>query len=180
MALINCPECRTQISDFLPACPHCGASVVPWARAHAPSSPTGATAEKASASSMPNTILWIIGVVLVAIAGSLYFKARQAENEVREQEQRLQRLPDMPIQMSYGSTPTGTGMSVSFKNTSHRLLAVAVTIRNPSLNVQESFGFDLPPGETREIGPLEGWTFASGDTVRITHNDYKPLNGKVP
>lgn len=105
----------------------------------------------------------------------------QKESEIIEKElAEYAARPEMPIEISYRSAILGPGIVAIFKNVSGRHLAVVATFSNPTLKKTQSYRLDLSPNNILEFGHSEGWVFASGDTVGITHNDYKNLNVVIP
>jgi len=91
-----------------------------------------------------------------------------------------QSKPDLPIALAYRAAITGPGLVVSLKNTSNRSLAVLMTVANATTKQEKTFRLDISPQQTTEVGHLEGWTFASGDSVKVVHAEYKPLLRKLP
>ena len=82
--------------------------------------------------------------------------------------------------MTYRKAVTGPGLVVGLKNNSERHLAVLVTAANPTTKEHKTLRVDIAPHQTTEVGHLEGWTFASGDSLKVVHSDYREWNGKLP
>lgn len=82
----------------------------------------------------------------------------------------------VPVQVTYRQSVMGQGLVGIFTNTSNKPLTLAITIQN-----QKTFRVDLAPGQTQEIGYLEGWRFEYGHliNVRSLANDFEPLNIKM-
>ena len=143
----------------------------------------GDSSKRRSISPLTIIALVLLAVVLAAV-GLVNYQNYSARKVALEKQQATleayQRLPDMPVLVHYRQALMGAGLVASFRNTSARDLAVLATFTNPTLNQSKTFRLDLAPGQTREIGHLEGWTFASGDTIKLTHNDYKALTVKLP
>jgi len=180
MALIACTECGKQISDTAAACPGCGAPVANSGGAKATTAAPLAAPVAVAKSSNLNAVLWGATIVILAIAAGMFLALKGAKDDVKAEQERVAKLPEMPIQLSHRRAITGPGLVISFKNSSNRVIAVAATFRNPSLNQEKTVRIDLSPNQVREVGHLEGWTFASGDTIRVTHNDYRPLEARIP
>ncbi|MGH8770148.1 MAG: hypothetical protein ACREV2_03065 [Burkholderiales bacterium] len=180
MALIECPECKDRVSDTARSCPHCGAPVGALPFTADTPNPSPYVKEKSAYTSTLNTVLWIVGTVVFAIAGVLFFTLQGWKNALKAEEERIQRLPEIPIEVTYRQALLGPGLVVSFKNFSSRNLSVIATLTNPSLNQRASYRVDVSPNGDKELGHLEGWTFASGDTVHLTHHDYKPSETQLP
>jgi hypothetical protein len=88
--------------------------------------------------------------------------------------------PELPVEVVYRQAIMGPGLVVGLKNTSDRNLAVLLTVANRTTKEEMSFRVDLPPKGSSELGHMEGWTFASGDSVKIVHADYRPFQGQLP
>ena len=164
MALIQCPECQHQVSEKAPACPNCGAPIVTPLSAPAPTPAT-----KGEGRRVPHAFWATLGVIIIGAIG--YFQS----SIFREQN-----LPPIPIEVSYREALLGPGLVCIVENTSDRHLSVLATFMNPSLNQEKNFRLDVPPKGVTEVGHLEGWILASGDTIVLSHNDYKSWNGKIP
>ena len=70
MALINCPECRKEVSDAAPYCPNCGVPIAgakEGKAAGAKLTTIQETSKKFKIHSLLSSLLVIIGVLLVAV-----------------------------------------------------------------------------------------------------------------
>lgn len=155
MALIQCPECRTDISDKAGSCPKCG---------HPMKEVPGHSQKNGIVSIVRNVLMSI--VLLVVVVGGWKF-VHKVNRDISK--------PAMPIEVKYRKALLADGLVGIFKNTSNRQLAVVATFTNPTLKITKSFRLDLSPGGTKEIGHMEGWNFESGDTITLTHNDYATM-----
>lgn len=160
MALIQCSECQHQVSDKASVCPKCGAPI--GASTLSVSSPT--SKRKTSPFAWATLLITVVSI-------AWYFQS----SSYREQS-----LPPMPIEIKYRSALLGSGLVVAVNNTSDRHLSILATFKNPSLNQEKSFRIDVPPHEKTEVGHREGWAFTSGDSIMLTHNDYKSWKGSIP
>jgi hypothetical protein len=93
---------------------------------------------------------------------------------------RINSLPEMPIAVTYREALLGNGLASAFQNNSNRHLAVLVSFENPSMSQRKSFRLDLAPGEAKEIGHMEGWAFASGDKITVSHDEYRTEVVSIP
>jgi hypothetical protein len=91
-----------------------------------------------------------------------------------------QRKPEIPVKVGYRKAVLGPGLVLLMENKSERHLAVLLTVANPTTKQQKSFRVDVSPKQTAEVGHLEGWTFASGDSLKIAHTDYRTWQGSLP
>jgi hypothetical protein len=64
MALIQCPECKQQISDQAPVCPHCGAPRRDTAPPATPSQIAGAQPQRSWGRPLTVALLLVIGVIV--------------------------------------------------------------------------------------------------------------------
>jgi len=161
VAIIKCSECGGEISDKAASCPKCGA---PISNNAAPlPDPT-----KKKATTRPWA--WAIFVILI-VGGAYLFMSPAVQNANK---------PDMPVDVKYRSAITGPGLVLAVTNNSDRQLTLLATFDNPTLHQKKTFQVNVAPHRTSEVGHLEGWSFASGDTISISHNDYKSWNGSIP
>src|SRR5205807_1558785 len=89
-------------------------------------------------------------------------------------------LPPMPVEVAYRESLLGRGRVFVIKSTSDRQLSVIATLTNPTTKQERRYRVDLSPRGTREIGWGEGWVASSGDTVTLSHNDYKSYTARIP
>ena len=162
MALINCPECKTEISDKALSCPKCGHPV------QAVQAPSISKAKPKYG--LLKNFLMVLGVLFLALVG--LSRIPKQKNIVEK--------PAMPIEVNYRKALLASGLVAEFKNDSTRNLSVVATFENPTLHQPKSFRIDLNPGSTKEVGHLEGWNFSSGDLITLEHNDYKTEKVKLP
>jgi len=100
---------------------------------------------------------------------------RSAESQRQLLKQPAEKKPPMPIKLTVRRAVLGDGLVTLFHNESQRNLSIVVTCTNPTLKQTENFRLDVAPGFAKELGHMQGWKFASGDVVRVTHNDYEPM-----
>lgn len=160
MALMQCPECKHQISDQAVACPNCGAPVKGPATASVPS--------KEKKKTSPAT--WV--ALLFVIAGIVWY--------LQSREFKEQSLPPIPVEVTFREALLGPGLVLQVKNKSARHLSILVALKNPSTQQGQNYRLDVAPQGTSEVGHMEGWTLASGDNIEIFHNDYQSWKGGIP
>ena len=127
-----------------------------------------------------NKFLWVVASLFVVAAVVAYYMKYTAEQEYMRVKEELEMRPDMPVEVTYREALMGPGLVILVTNNSDRLLSVIAMFHNPSMNQEKSFRLDLTPGMVKEIGHQEVWAFASGDTVQLTHVEFKPIFMKLP
>jgi hypothetical protein len=86
----------------------------------------------------------------------------------------------LPISLTFHENRKGRGYIVQVHNTSQKHLAVLVELENPTLDQDVSAPVQLAPGELREIGQAQGWTFVSGETITVRQEGYRPTSLTIP
>lgn len=120
-----------------------------------------------------NTLIIVVLGIASAAAGFIFYEKEKTRKELERVRAEYEARPELPIEIHYREALLGPGLVGMFKNTSDRHLAVVTTFYNPTLKKEENYRLDLAPGITKEVGHSEGWAFASGDTIKIVHNEYK-------
>jgi hypothetical protein len=156
MALIQCPECKTEISDKAASCVKCG---------H-PINPSTAQSEKKKGVSILRNLIGI--VVLLAIVFFVFHVKKEASK------------PQLPVEVKYRKALLSNGLVALFKNTSNHEISVLATFTNPKINVYKSFKLDLSPNVPFQFGHLEGWNFEHGDIITLENNGYSELKVSFP
>jgi hypothetical protein len=134
----------------------------------------------------PETKTWVKVAAAVVIGVSawvciaIFMDYQRAGDRAAQAAEAAARLPAMPVSIAYRKAVMGPGLVVIFKNQTQRSLSLSATFTNPTLHQQQTFRVDLAPMGSREVGHLEGWNFASGDTVKLAHADYKPMLITLP
>lgn len=127
-----------------------------------------------------NKILWIFAILAVFGAGAAYFYKESVYKEYERTVKEYEARPEMPVELSYRSALMGPGLVITLKNISSRHLSVVATFLNPTLIKEENYRIDIAPSSVKEIGHVEGWAFASGDVIKLIHNEYKTKIRKLP
>jgi hypothetical protein len=167
MPLIQCPECKTEISDKAPSCIKCGHPM-------AVSAPVGipAPASVPAPIESKKKVGMVRRLLGLAVLLAVLFYGVKAFNHVNK--------PAMPVEVKYRRAFLSNGYVTDFKNTSNRQLSILATFSNPTLKTTKTLNLILSPGETKEIGHLEGWNFSSGDTMTLAHHDYQSATWNLP
>jgi len=125
-------------------------------------------------------IILIICAAIIAIIGYLLVERADIQERFRIEVEKIVRLPEMPIDVTYREAYMGDGLVAQFTNTSGKHLSVVVALHNTSIDYDKSYRLDLAPWETKELGHFEGWAFASGDTISVLSSQYKTKNVRMP
>jgi hypothetical protein len=133
---------------------------------------------------MKSALLLLAGIVLGAVGYATYrgdFGWERPSVSLEESAERSdEALPELPISLAYRENRSGRGYIVQVHNTSQKHLAVLVELDNPTLDQQSSVPLQLAPGEIQEIGEAQGWTFVSGESIRVRQEGYKPATLTIP
>jgi hypothetical protein len=164
MALLNCPDCSSAVSDQAPACPKCGRPrVYAGTTAHAPQFAAPSAPKRTT---HPITLVAALG--LLAVVGWYSLSSyRQSQ------------LPALPMVVKSRPAIIGSGQVIMFENESNQPLSVAATLTHPATNLQKVYQIDTGPRGTKSIGSLEGWTGQSGDTITLANNNYQSWSGSI-
>lgn len=84
-------------------------------------------------------------------------------------------LPPPPITVKQRKALIAGGDVAGFTNVGNKTLSVLVTFENPSFKRSKTFPLVLAPGETKQIGTLEGWTVVPGETVEISCDGFRNM-----
>lgn len=88
--------------------------------------------------------------------------------------------PPLPVSVTHRESMVGEGYVAQFENQSDKFLTIAVELRNETIGKKRSGHLELRGNHTTEIGWLQGWKFASGDTIAVSHADYKGATYRIP
>lgn len=198
MALVNCVECSAEVSTSAVSCPKCGHPMSGQAPKKVPTPEAQRTTDQKHIGTVGKAGIFVLIGLLIAI-GLAYFDiknkneqaeaaalaaqaaatAEQAAAAAAEAE-RIRNMPAIPIEVFYREALMGSGLVGQFKNTSAKHLAVLLTLSNPTMGTTKTGRLDLAPQQTKEIGHMEDWPFASGDKIEISHDGYKTILVEIP
>ena len=88
--------------------------------------------------------------------------------------------PPVPVVVSLRDSLVGEGKVAIFSNQSANRLTIEVLMENKRKNERLQRNLDLGPNGTAEIGWMEGWTFESGETITISHPNYRSKTERIP
>ncbi len=169
MAIVNCRECDSEISSFATNCPKCGCPM---------------SKKPENKKSHIGTILGIIFIVVCLLFSVGILIAINEDDKImgalNSEIERLKNLPEMPIEVTYRPAYMGDGLVAQFTNRSNEYLSVIIELHNNSINYEKSYRLDLSPQETKELGHMEGWAFASGDSISLLSSQYRTKKVVMP
>lgn len=87
--------------------------------------------------------------------------------------------PDMPLVVTKRQSLVGRGLVVQFNNQTNRRLTVTVVFENKEKNQRWDGAINIPPNGQVEVGWLEGWMFEPGETVTVSHPNYKSMTVQI-
>jgi len=87
-----------------------------------------------------------------------------------------------PLQTSFRrSSLDSAGLVLQVQNTSAKSLSCRMVAVNKTMQQRADYPFDLGPYKSTEIGILEaGWTFKSGEAVKIAVEGFSSVEFTVP
>lgn len=81
--------------------------------------------------------------------------------------------PALPVVVGVRESLVGVGLVAQFYNQTNTQLTVNVVFENKKKNQRKEGIINIPANSMVEIGWLEGWYFEPGETITISHPNYK-------
>lgn len=108
--------------------------------------------------------------------------SKQYNALVSEANQKLQAAsqPQIEVQAGFRKAVLNSGGVAVLKNMSSSTIAITVEVERLSTGVKKGFELTLDPGQTKEIGSLEGWAFIGGDSIRMSQPGHKSATFTAP
>lgn len=88
--------------------------------------------------------------------------------------------PQVPVVVTFRESVWGKGKVAVISNQTAARLTVFVHCRGGVGRPEKSGSVNLLPSGKDEIGWVEGWAFAAGDAIEISHPDYSSKTVSVP
>lgn len=88
--------------------------------------------------------------------------------------------PNMPVKVVSRDSLMGESLVAQFHNESPNKIVIHIVLEDKNKANKHSGQLVLEGNSMKEIGWVEGWKFESGDTIKITHSDYKPIKYYIP
>ncbi|HEX3856787.1 MAG TPA: hypothetical protein VHY30_05770 [Verrucomicrobiae bacterium] len=76
-------------------------------------------------------------------------------------------LPPLPIKVTFRKAVLGSGYVLTITSKADDTLSLKVTLTNPTFAKQKIYDLHIDSKTVKEIGHLQGWSFASGDTAEF-------------
>jgi hypothetical protein len=86
----------------------------------------------------------------------------------------------VPVVVSYRDSLLSDGLVAIFINQTSNRLTISYKFENKALGEVKEGAIDIKPNAKVEIGWLEGWNFVSGDTITVSHHNYRSFTTRIP
>ena len=80
--------------------------------------------------------------------------------------------PPIPITITQRNDALKDGKVIQFRNTGNITLSVVIKCENRTFKETQRFKAVLKPGESREVGWVEGWMGRPGEIVTVSSDEY--------
>lgn len=106
-------------------------------------------------------------------------KLKQLADEANQKIQ-VANQREVQVRVSFRKAFLSSGNVAGIANASNQTIAVTANVDRPSSGQTRSFSLTIDPGQTKEIGEREGWSFISGDVITIAQPEHKSLTFTAP
>jgi hypothetical protein len=109
----------------------------------------------------------------------------QLDNQAQELKSVSAKLQDMarknlPVSVIFRASPSGNGLMTFFKNNAPSPVEIAVLLSNPATERRREANLNIPANGLQSIGEADGWVFAPGHHIQITHAEFGTVEYIVP
>lgn len=87
---------------------------------------------------------------------------------------------NLPVSVLFRPTPSGSGLMTFFKNNAPSPVELGVVLTNPVTNRRREVNLNIAANGLQSIGEAEGWVFAPGHHVQVTHAEFGTVEYVVP
>jgi hypothetical protein len=149
------------------------------------------------------TIMTLIAIIVGVVAAYEYRRAEQLNSDVSQaaarnshlQQQldtqtqelksvsaKLQELArkNLPVSLIFRPSPSGNGLTTFFKNNAPSPVEIGVVLSNPATERRREVNLNLPANGLQSIGEADGWVFAPGHHILVTHAQFGTIDYVVP
>ncbi len=86
---------------------------------------------------------------------------------------------DLPIILSFQKTFLTQELIATFRNLTSVDLEVAAVFTSPATNAQKDVNLVIPANGFIQFGKAQGWSFAAGQHIKLSNNEYRSLDYPV-
>jgi hypothetical protein len=86
----------------------------------------------------------------------------------------------IPVSVLFRPSQSGAGLTAVFKNNAPSPILIGVLLTNPSTNRRREVNLNIPANGIQVIGDAEGWVFAPGHRIQVTHTQFGTIEYAVP
>ena len=103
-----------------------------------------------------------------------------AQQQVSADRDRLasESRPDLPVRLTFRRALTAQGEVAMMQNLSSRTLELLIDVQS-STGLHFRRPVTINPGQVGQVGPLEGWAFATGQVVTLSNPQFRSLTVTV-
>jgi hypothetical protein len=110
---------------------------------------------------------------------------QQLDNQGQELKTVAAKLQEMarkslPVSIIFRPSPSGNGLTTFFKNNAPTAIDIGVVLTNPVTERRREVNLNLPPNGLLSIGEPDGWVFAPGHHIQVTHAQFGTIDYVVP
>jgi hypothetical protein len=87
---------------------------------------------------------------------------------------------NLPVSVIFRTSPSGNGLMTFFKNNAPAPVEIAVLLSNPITERRREANLNIPANGLQSIGEADGWVFAPGHHIRVTHAEFGTVEYVVP
>jgi len=79
---------------------------------------------------------------------------------------------NLPVSIIFRPAVSGNGLTTFFKNNAPAPIEISVLLTNPATDRRREVNLNLPANGVQSIGEPEGWVFAPGHHIKVTHAQF--------
>jgi hypothetical protein len=87
---------------------------------------------------------------------------------------------NLPVAIIFRAAPSGNGLITFFKNNAPSPVEIGVVLTNPVTERRREVNLNLPANGLVSIGEADGWVFAPGHHIQVTHAQFGTVEYVVP
>jgi hypothetical protein len=116
-----------------------------------------------------------------ADAQQAHIQASTEQQQLQSTEARLAQevRPDLSLKVGFRPALLGGGKVAVIQNVSNREIEVTLDVMSPATGLTYHRALVLDANRVQQIGKAEGWEFATGQQIRLSNPQYRPIAGTV-